>query len=68
MTGAEIRAWREARWLTQEALASLLSDGEEPPVAPNTVARWERDERSPPPYLRMALRDLARKHRPKRSR
>jgi len=61
VTGAEIRAWREARGLSQVALASALSvDGK---VAPNTVARWERDERRPPPFLRLALERLGRRKR-----
>jgi transcriptional regulator with XRE-family HTH domain len=59
VTGAEIRSYREARGLTQAGLARALSvDGT---VAPNTVARWERGERRPPPFLRLALRALRRR-------
>jgi transcriptional regulator with XRE-family HTH domain len=59
VSGADLKAWRDARGWTQERLAEALSCDGVPPVSPNTVARWERDERRPPPYLRLALERLA---------
>ncbi|MGA7270151.1 MAG: helix-turn-helix domain-containing protein, partial [Acidimicrobiia bacterium] len=43
---------------SQRRLAEALSCGKKPPVSENTVARWERGERVPPPYLRLALDQL----------
>lgn len=54
MTGDELREKREALGMTQEQLATELK------VAPNTVARWERGERSIPPYLDLALETIER--------
>jgi len=47
--GEGLKALRTARDLTQAALAELLG------VAPNTVARWERDERRPSGAVRTRL-------------
>ena len=49
MTADEIRAWREAKGWSQADLARALS------IAPATVSRWEACERTPPPFLRLAL-------------
>lgn len=42
--------------MTQEQLASALR------VAANTVARWERGERSIPPHLDLALETVEREN------
>lgn len=52
MTGEEIRRWRDRLGWTQARLAAELG------VATNTVARWERDEKHPPAYLRLAMERL----------
>lgn len=54
MTGDELRIKREELGMTQEQLAVVLG------VASNTVARWERGERSIPPYLTLALQTVER--------
>jgi hypothetical protein len=41
-------------------LAELLTAGQETPVRESTVQRWEYGRRTPPPYLKLALRDIAR--------
>lgn len=48
-TGQVVRQLRKGAGLSQSGLAGLLG------VSTNTVARWERDERQPPPYLRLAI-------------
>ncbi len=48
-TGQVVRELREGAGLSQSGLASLLG------VCANTVSRWELDERTPPPYLRLAI-------------
>lgn len=59
MGGEELRRRREDLGLTQAKLAEVLM------VAANTVARWERGERSIPAHLPLALvtveRDYAKK-------
>jgi len=57
LTGDELREWRTRLGLSQAGLAALLS------VDANTVARWERDERAIPPFLHLALTELARRKR-----
>lgn len=52
MIGQDLRQFRKKLNLTQEEFAKQLS------VAPNTVARWERDERAIPPHLPLALEAL----------
>lgn len=54
MTGDELRGKRALLGMTQEQLAAELN------VAPNTVARWERGERSIPPYLDLAMETVER--------
>ena len=54
MTGDELREKRQSLGMTQEQLAAELK------VAANTVARWERGERSIPPYLDLALESIER--------
>ena len=56
MTGPEIRVARHALGWSQRRLAEALG------VAPNTVARWERGEIQPPPYLRLALGQIESQH------
>lgn len=56
MTGDELRIKREELGMTQGQLAIALG------VASNTVARWERGERSIPPYLPLALQTVEREH------
>ncbi len=60
MTGAELRALRQALKLSQAALAARLG------VPTNTIARWERDELTirHPALLAMAMDHLSCK--PKR--
>jgi transcriptional regulator with XRE-family HTH domain len=60
VTGAEVLAHRQRLGMTQAQLAEALTCDDLPRVHANTVARWERDERRPPPYLRLALERLAR--------
>ena len=53
MTTAEtVRYMRRKAKLSQRELGDLLG------VDQNTVARWERDERKPPPYLVLALKHI----------
>ena len=48
-----MKAWREARGITQRRLATLLD------VEPVTVSRWERGERQPTGrMLELALKGL----------
>lgn len=46
---ANLHQLRTKAGLSQARLAALLG------VTPNTVARWERGEREPPPYLTAAV-------------
>jgi repressor LexA len=55
MSGDELKRRREQLGMTQEQLAQALG------VAPNTVARWERGERSIPPHLALALETIERR-------
>lgn len=55
ISGDELRRRREAMGLTQERLAEELD------VATNTIARWERGERSIPSFLSLALETLERR-------
>lgn len=55
MEAMEIREWRQERKLSQRRLAQLLG------VASDTVARWERGEQAPAPYLCLALETLERR-------
>ena len=52
-TPDEIRQAREALGLTQEELAAALGL-----TRRQTVTAWETGDRSPPPYLRLALERL----------
>ena len=50
MTTAEtVRKMRKGAGISQRELGALLG------VSETTVARWERGERKPPPYLELAL-------------
>lgn len=49
-----VKRFRERHTLSQVQLADKLR------VDETTVQRWEAGERSPAPYLKRALRDLAR--------
>ena len=49
----EIRQAREALGMTQEELAAALGLSRR-----QTVTAWETGDRSPPPYLRLALERL----------
>ncbi len=51
---AYVRTFRERHALSQVQLAGKLK------VDETTVQRWEAGERMPAPYLKRALRDLAR--------
>ena len=51
MRGSDIRTARRARRLTQKQLATLLG------VPANTVARWERGERTPTGLYAKAVSD-----------
>lgn len=52
MTGTEIKAWREARGLTQAQLAELIG------VHRVTLARWETGTRIPHPMVGIVLARL----------
>lgn len=54
MKPAELQKWRERHGMTQAELARALG------VDVVTIGRWERGERVPPPYLYLALREIAR--------
>jgi transcriptional regulator with XRE-family HTH domain len=49
-TGTTIRTLRTEAGLSQAGLAARLG------VAANTVARWERGEMAPPPYVLEAVK------------
>lgn len=53
MTGDELRETRAGLGLSQAALAAKLG------VQVTTVSRWERGGIRIPPYLHLALRELA---------
>lgn len=53
MTGPELRTRREVLGLTQQALAERLG------IDSMTVSRWERGEHGIPPYLHLALLEIA---------
>ncbi len=53
MTPEQLRAERLRLGLTQHGMALALG------VHPNTLARWERGELVPAPYLWRAVRDLS---------
>lgn len=53
MTPADLQFWRKQQGLSQEALSALLG------IDHMTVSRWERGERSIPPYLHWALYGIA---------
>ena len=57
MDGTELRALREKVGMTQEQLAKELG------VAANTVARWERGERTIPPHLPLALKTIEQSYK-----
>lgn len=54
--GNELRAKRKELGITQESLANELK------VTRNTVARWEREEMSIPPYLELALLSIENRY------
>lgn len=56
MTGSEVKAWREARDMSQGQLAKML------PMNLRTLQGWERAQPNgtPPPFMRRALDDLER--------
>src|SRR4030042_4394934 len=54
MAGKEIKEWRKQYGLTQVELSKHLG------VTWSTVARWEIDYISIPPYLHLALATIAR--------
>jgi len=56
MTPEELKAWREQRRLTQEALGELLGG-----IPNSTISKWELGQRRPPPYLSQALETLDRR-------
>lgn len=60
MTGSELRKRRDRLGFSQAKLGAALG------VSGNTVARWERDEMSIPPFLPLALETIERnkKHKP----
>lgn len=55
MKADQIKTWRQARNLSQSALAALLK------VDVMTVSRWERNEREAPSFLSLALEALGQK-------
>jgi transcriptional regulator with XRE-family HTH domain len=60
MTGEQLFRFRSRLNLTQKDLAEKLG------VAPNTVARWERNEMLIPPYLELALKTIEQDIPPKK--
>jgi DNA-binding transcriptional regulator YiaG len=54
MDGDDVRTWRQARGLSQEALAKLLG------TTKQAVFYWESGRRQPPAMLERALRDIDR--------
>lgn len=50
MTGEELKKWRKANRYSQNRLAKVLN------VDVMTVSRWERNVRSIPPFLHLALK------------
>lgn len=55
MTPAQIKEWRTAHGLTQQAMADLLG------VRCNTVSRWEQGSTAAPAMLADALAEIGRK-------
>jgi transcriptional regulator with XRE-family HTH domain len=60
MTGAELRKLRQRLSWTQAQLAGVLG------VAPNTVARWERDELGMRATAERLIRLIAAQQAPKK--
>jgi DNA-binding transcriptional regulator YiaG len=54
LTPADLTAWRETHALTKKGLAQMLG------VQPLAVSRWEAGTRAIPPFLPLALAELAR--------
>lgn len=52
-----LRQWRAERGISQRKLGELLSDGERH-TATRTVEQWESGQRTPPPFLALALKAL----------
>ena len=52
MTSKDLQKWRKRTGYSQGKLAKVLG------VTPLTVSRWERGERKPPSFLRLALERL----------
>lgn len=57
MTPEQVRAWRVRHKLSQPALAALLD------IDKATVWRWEHGAVAIPPFLHLALAELARRLR-----
>ncbi len=63
MTDGNIRTLRQQAGLSQSDLAALLR------VSKNTVARWEREVITPPPYIEAAVKYvIAQMKKPRRTR
>jgi DNA-binding transcriptional regulator YiaG len=54
MTGNELKDWREKLEMTQGQLAHALE------VDVMTISRWEREVRSIPTYLKLAMETVER--------
>lgn len=54
MTGNELKEWREKLEMTQGQLAQALE------VDVMTISRWEREVRSIPTYLKLAMETVER--------
>lgn len=60
---AYIKAFRLHHGITQQELADMLSLPNQP-LAKRTVENWEKGINEPPPYLKFALKWIARRIKP----
>lgn len=58
-----LRAFRKKHRLSRTELAAMLAE-----IPPRTIESWENAERTPPPYLKLALEVVAARIASRRSR
>ena len=59
MTSKQLQQWRKRNGYSQSQLAKVLK------VAPLTISRWERGDRTIPSFLHLALKYIEQKEKGK---